>query len=427
MNIAFVAQPFDAMYPAVARGGSLALWIYYMARACAKRGHRVFIFANHGGGRLFPKSVKSEDVEFIFTPTGLDRVLSKASTAGSKLFTSTERLNARCPLFASQWPHFAYAMEVARRVRRLGCDVVHIMNYSQFVPVIRKMHPRCRISLHMQCEWLNQLDTSLVEKRLKRTDLVIGCSEYITRKTAEKFPRYADRCVTVPNAADEVPSNSGPSPDSKVVLCVNRLSPEKGIHILIRAFHQVLKRFPDARLDLVGGAYTVPFEFVVALSDDPQVTALRVFYQNRGSGTKDPYLEVLENEAGQELGRRIIFQGHVAHDQIGSFLKRAAVFVSSSVWNEPMQISVVEAMMHGVPVVATRVGGTTYTVEHDRTGFLVDPADPNALAKAICEILEDRERAQRMGEAGRKRALEKFSWEKTGDLLLEHFKAVLSR
>jgi spore coat protein SA len=421
MNLAFVAQPFDAMYPAVARGGSLALWTYYMATACAKRGHRVIIFANHGGGRLFAKSVKSEDVEFIFTPTGLDRVLDKASAAGSKLFTSTERLNQRCPLFASPWPHLGYAMEVARRVRHLGCDVVHIMNYSQFVPVIRKMHARCRISLHMQCEWLTQLDPSLVEKRLKQTDIVIGCSKYITRKIAEKFPQYADRCVTVPNAADEVHSHSGPSPDSRLVLCVNRLSPEKGIHILIRAFHQVLKRFPDACLYLVGGASAVPFEFVVGLSDEPEVTALRVFYQNSGSGTKDSYLDALEQEAAQELGRRIFFEGHVAHDQITSFYKRAAVLVSSSVWSEPFGNSLVEAMMHGVPVVATRVGGMTDTVDHGHTGFLVDRVDPKALARAICKVLENPERARQMGEAGRMRAVERFSWARTADLLLEHF------
>jgi spore coat protein SA len=118
-------------------------------------------------------------------------------------------------------------MEVAQRARQLGCDVVHVMNYSQFVPVIRKLHPRCKISLHMQCEWLNQLDASLIERRLEQTDIIIGCSEYISRKITEKFPRYANRCVSVPNAADEVSSNYEPSPESMAVLCVNRLSPKR--------------------------------------------------------------------------------------------------------------------------------------------------------------------------------------------------------
>jgi spore coat protein SA len=419
MRIAFVAQPFDAMYPPVVRGGSLALWIYYMARLCAKRGHRAIVFGNNGG-YVSAKHVKSDDVEYIFVPTAFNRLLNKASRGGLQLLAYTGKPNGHCPLFASRWYHWVYAAEIARRVRQLDFDVVHIMNYSQFVPVIRRMHPRCTISLHMQCEWLTQLNGGLVAKRLEQTDIIIGCSEYITRKIAEKFPEYADRCVTVPNAADEVPSNGEPSGDSKVVLCVNRLSPEKGIHDLIQAFHKVLQRFPAARLQLVGGAGSVPLEFVVGLSDEPHVAALHVFYQNQRNGAKDRYLEVLESEAGEELGKRIIFEGHVAHDQIGAYYERAAVLVNSSL-SEPFGISLVEAMMHRRPVVATRVGGMTYTVDDGRTGFLVDPASPNALANSICDVLKDRERARQMGEAGRRKALEKFSWERTGDLLLEHF------
>jgi starch synthase len=88
-------------------------------------------------------------------------------------------------------------------------------------------------------------------------------------------------------------------------------------------------------------------------------------------------------------------------------------------------MSLVEAMMHRVPVVATRVGGMPYIVNHGQTGLLAEPANPKGLAEAICEILEDREAARRMGEAGRKRAVEGFSWQKSTELLLEHFHGLL--
>src|SRR5260370_23285209 len=83
MRIAFVAQPFDLMYPPVpARStSSLALWIYYMARGCANRGHRVIGFGSHGG-RCSAKSTRSENVAYIFTTTGLDRTLDKTLKAG---------------------------------------------------------------------------------------------------------------------------------------------------------------------------------------------------------------------------------------------------------------------------------------------------------------------------------------------------------
>jgi glycosyltransferase involved in cell wall biosynthesis len=440
MYLAFVAQPSDSMYPPVpARsGGSLALWIYYMARLCAKRGHHVVVFGNHGG-RLFAKSVTSDKVEYIFTPTGLDRLLSKTLKAGQRVISNRKQFGASCPLFASVWHHHVYAAEVGRRVRQLGCDVVHIMNYSQFVPIIRKMHPLCKISLNMCCEWLTQLDANLVKKRLRQADIVIGCSEYITRKIAKKFPEYANRCVTVPNAAQEVSTRSGPSPD-RTVLFVGRLSPEKGVHHLIPAFHRVLERFPDARLRLVGGGSPLPFELLVGLSDEPQVRELEVFYrvfslgarcdpigtsgcEHSGNETKDPYLAVLQNQAGQEMGKRIIFEGHVPHDRVGTYYKGATLLVNPSL-SESFGNSLIEAMMYGLPVVATRVGGMMYTVDNGSTGLLVDPADPQALANAICEVLEDRERACRMGETGRQRAMEKFSWDGAADLMLESFRAL---
>jgi spore coat protein SA len=419
MRVAFVAQPFDTMYPPVVRGGSLALWIYYMARLSAKRGHQTFVFGNDGG-LMFARSTESDNVRYIFVPTLFNRLLNKALK--SALAARPEMLNGSRPLFASPWYHWVYAAQIGHRARQLGCDVIHIMNYSQFVPVIRRAHPRCTISLHMQCEWLTQLRRDLVAKWLEQTDIIIGCSEYITGKIRERFPEYANRCITVPNAADDTASEGDAYSDTKTVLCVNRLSPEKGIHDLIQAFHQVLERFPDARLHLVGGIGSVPFEFVVGLSDDPLVAALHVFYEKKGSSTKDSYFEFLEKSAGQELGKRIIFEGHLAHDQTGGYYRRAAVLVSSSL-SEPFGISLVEAMMQRRPVVATRVGGIPYIVDDGRTGFLADPADPNALANAICDVLNDPARSRQMGEAGRKRALENFSWERTADLLLERFQS----
>jgi spore coat protein SA len=477
MRIAFVAQPLDVMYPPVVRAGSLALWIYYMARECAKREHESIVFGNNGG--LFSaKSVEDDNVKYVFTPTGPNRLLNKVSRIGSKLFNRTQSANDSAfatvsaknlttseasdvakpqvtvfapsgkassdwpvdrsavaeryalprhgtrgyPLFASSWHHRLYAAEVAYKVRQLKCDVVHIINYSQFVPVIRAIVPQCKISLHMQCEWLSQLDSTLITSRLQKTDLIVGCSEYITGKIAAKFPQYADRCVTVPNAAAEVPED-GRAAGSMNVLFVNRLSPEKGAHDTIRAFHRVLEQFPEARLSIVGGAGSTPFEYVMELTDDPNVLALRVFYEKEGNGTREPYLEILENEAGEELGERIVFEGHVPHDKIGAYYDRAAVLVSSSIWNEPGNICLVEAMMHGVPVVGTRVGGTIYTVDHGRTGLLVNPSNPDALAGTICEILGNRERARQMGRAGRRKAIEQFSWQRTADLLLQHFSA----
>jgi glycosyltransferase involved in cell wall biosynthesis len=407
MHIAFVAQPFDLMHPPV-RGGSLSLWIYYMARLCAERQHTVTVFGNNGTA-FGTGSTRHDGVNFIFTPTGLDRLINRIHRSSRARSNALRNGDSSLPLFASRWHHGGYAYEVARRVRRLKCDAVHVMNYSQFVPTIRRMNPNCKIGLHMQCEWLTQLASSVIKPRIKQADVIIGCSDYITHTIATRFPHIAAHCVTVPNAAQIVSRVEGAAGESKTVLYVGRLSPEKGVHDLLRAFHHVLLKHPDATLRLVGGAGSAPLEFLVGLSDDPYVQALRVFYPNKSNGSKDPYLHLLEAEAGTELGKRIVFEGHASHDQIQAHYGRAAVLVNASL-SESFGISLVEAMMQGLPVVATRIGGMTYTVEHSRTGLLVNRADPLALAQALSSVLADPNWARMMGAAGRNRAIEMFSW-----------------
>lgn len=128
--------------------------------------------------------------------------------------------------------------------------------------------------------------------------------------------------------------------------------------------------------------------------------------------------------AGDELGKRIVFEGRVDHSSVGEYYKRAGILVNPSL-SEAFGMSLVEAMMYRVPVVASRVGGMTNIVKPSETGHLVESADPNALAAAICDTLADRQRAEQMGDAGRARALEKYSWDKTTELLIDYFRKVV--
>ena len=135
------------------------------------------------------------------------------------------------PAFASAWRDAGYAFEAAMQCRRPRSDIVHVMNYSQFVPVIRRLNPRVKIVLHMQCEWLTQIDRSCIAARLAATDLVVGCSEYITATIADAFPEFAERCVTVPNAAVVVPESELAHAASQDVLFVGRCRRKKAFMI----------------------------------------------------------------------------------------------------------------------------------------------------------------------------------------------------
>jgi glycosyltransferase involved in cell wall biosynthesis len=296
------------------------------------------------------------------------------------------------------------------------------MNFSQLVPIIRRFHPGCKIFLYMQCEWLSQLDRTAMAERMKAADLIGGCSEYITRLIGDRFPEHRARCVTLNNAS-AAPEATDAVADPNRVLFVGRVSPEKGVHVLVEAFHTVLSRFPEARLHIVGGPGSPPLDFLVGLSDDPLVAGLRRFYEGPDDG-RGPYMGHLERAAGAELGRRIIFEGRVDHDQTAAAYRRAGLLVNPSL-SESFGMTLVEAMMHGVPVVATRIGGMPYIVNDEETGLVVPAGDPQSLAAAICRVLSDRQAATRMGDAGRRRALERFSWDRTAETLMRQLASVV--
>ncbi len=164
---------------------------------------------------------------------------------------------------------------------------------------------------------------------------------------------------------------------SPLVVKVARLAPVKGHPVLLRAMAEVRRRVPGAVLVLVGNPW-------------------------KGQ------VELLKNLAG-ELGleKAVVITGR--RDDVGRFISAAAVCVSSSLGSEENSRAVGEYMAGGRPVVATRVGVIPEMVEDGVTGLLVPPGDPAALAGAISALLEDRERAERMGEAGRLRAEREFS------------------
>jgi glycosyltransferase involved in cell wall biosynthesis len=85
--------------------------------------------------------------------------------------------------------------------------------------------------------------------------------------------------------------------------------------------------------------------------------------------------------------------------------------VSPSLY-EGFGLPAAEAMACGTPVIATDAGALPEVVAHQETGIIVPAADERALADAVESLLGDRERCRRMGEAGRARVLERFTWER---------------
>ena len=105
-------------------------------------------------------------------------------------------------------------------------------------------------------------------------------------------------------------------------------------------------------------------------------------------------------------------------------LSHATAFVCPSIY-EPLGIVNLEAMACRTAVVASRVGGIPEVVADGETGLLVPPADPDALASAINELVADPERAARMGEAGRRRAVNEFGWDRVAAKTVELYRTLV--
>jgi spore coat protein SA len=287
---------------------------------------------------------------------------------------------------------------------------VHVHNFSQFVPIIRSVSRRTKIVLHMHCDWLVQLDRQVINGRLRQVDAVVGCSEYVTRNIRTAFPQYADRCATVFNGVDveKITVRTGRPRDrrSPRVVFVGRVSPEKGLHVLIDAFERVLNKRPESHLEIIGGEFVTPLQFTVGMSDDPMVQGLSRFY--RGS-----YLDSLRSQVKRRLEGRVTFLGHIPRAEMIEHVRQADLFVQPSIASEMFGLAVAEAMAAGVPVVATRICGLPELVADGETGLLVRPDDPEALAEAIIHLLNDSDLSEQMGRAGRARVERLFSWDKT--------------
>jgi glycosyltransferase involved in cell wall biosynthesis len=121
---------------------------------------------------------------------------------------------------------------------------------------------------------------------------------------------------------------------------------------------------------------------------------------------------------------RVRFLGRRRRDELRNLYSAADVFISVP-WYEPFGITPVEAMACGVPVIGARVGGVKHTVVDGETGLLVEPKDPEAVARALRTLFGNRSLREQMGRAGIRRANSLFTWERVTDSLERVYRSIL--
>jgi glycosyltransferase involved in cell wall biosynthesis len=252
-----------------------------------------------------------------------------------------------------------------------------------------------------------------VGQRIRQTDRIIGCSRHITGLVQKRFPDLAAKCRTVYNGVDTTQFAYAPIAERsgaqgiRTVLFVGRVSPEKGVHLLIDALPEIAARVPDLKVKIVGGQQQLPLDFLVGLSEEDWVANLKVFYPDNNPTA---YITILrEKLAASGLSDRVQFIKQLPYHEISELMRQADVLVNPSL-SDAFPRAPVEAMATGLPVVAARVGGVVESVVDQQTGILVEPDSSEALAAAINRLLTDDDLRERMGLAAREHIVNRFSW-----------------
>lgn len=165
--------------------------------------------------------------------------------------------------------------------------------------------------------------------------------------------------------------------DELVVGTVARLRPEKGLDVLLRAMQSVVKKINSVKLLIVG----------------------------EGSMKET----LIEETRRLSLAEKVIFAGFWADTT--PLLDVMDIFVMPSL-TEGLGTAVMEAAARGLPIVASRVGGILDIIEHNVSGLLVEPNDPNSLAQALLTLALNKELARRLGATAQKVATQSFSVER---------------
>jgi glycosyltransferase involved in cell wall biosynthesis len=228
--------------------------------------------------------------------------------------------------------------------------------------------------------WKVQLIRALdaLSGRLTRAHYV-ACSEVVARSTGRALRLPAHRLTLIRNSVDVLagrPPAQEPrlQPGDQVrLLCVGRLSPQKGHRYLLEAMPGIVTAFPKTRLQIAG------------------------------AGPLEPWLRALARDLGVE--QHVDFLG--VRDDVGSLMRSAHVLVMPSLW-EGLSIVALEALAAGLPTVTSDIPSMREAFGDTGAAVLVAPRSPDQMAAAVVDLVRDDARRNRMSIEAQVRARELF-------------------
>jgi glycosyltransferase involved in cell wall biosynthesis len=241
--------------------------------------------------------------------------------------------------------------------------------------------------------WFRRIDIDDVD--LKH---VIFCSEFRHRQHVEQGLPLGDfRVVYNGIDVDRFDARRRPAGDRLRVMFCGRLVPDKGAHTAIEAMKEVVAGgCRSINLTIVGGP-SHPWEYSERLR---------------------------EMVAANRLEEYVEFAGAVSNDRIAEVYGRHDVLVFTSICDEGLPVTMLEAMACGLTVIGTTTGGSSEILREGVTGLTFTPGNGAELAERLIQVAAEPDHAKRLGIAGRKFVLESFGIEEVCDQTEDYLRTV---
>jgi glycosyltransferase involved in cell wall biosynthesis len=393
------------------------VYVRLLSEALRDLGHRVDVWS----GQPYPELVDG---------VGLYRVPSLDLWSEQGLMRRPSLRELSDPINLSEYAHtklgtfrepLSVSQRIARRFRRAGLacryDIVHdnqclgpgLLQLRAALPVVATIHHPITVDMRIACEnarsriqlfglrrWYSFVRTQLEVSR--RLDRILTVSEASRRDLQREYGIAPARMRVVGNGINL--NVFQPMPDAvrkhdELITTLSSDSPLKGFRYLLEALAQLKSKHPGLRLKVIG-------------------------QPGHETGT----IERIERLG---LSSSVEFTGHVPADTIARAYAHATLAVVPSLY-EGFGFPAGEAMACEVPVVSTRGGALPEVVGEDGAcGLLVPPESADALAGAIDELLTQPARRLAMGQAGRARVLEHFTWRAAAERTVEVYREAIAQ
>jgi glycogen(starch) synthase len=273
--------------------------------------------------------------------------------------------------------HAFWLWPVARAIQeRMGTPLVytvHSLDRAEYE--LGQGPPECLTQWEMQAAAITTADRVIALSRSEKELLMQYCPGVRDRV------RIVGNGIADPCRAQVARRENGRS-EHVQVLYIGRFVERKGIGDLLSAIPSVLARAPATRFILIGGHRHCSGEEMERRWLPPALSPYR---------------------------SQISFMGWLAPDEAEEWYDSADVLVVPS-WYEPFGMVILEGMLHGLPIVASAIGGPAEILEHERTGLLFPPRDVEALACALLRFVENPAQRRNIGTAAVEEVHREWLW-----------------